>query len=294
MPPTWNIGGGVSDTVSASNDHTGTCRHAAARLRCVVSTPLGTPVVPDVYIWSTGSSASPLAPGSTGSVSASHVSYSSPTATTRTSCVTPAATSAATSMNSGPATSTGAPASVMIAVSSGAASRQFNGTATAPILAAAASNSTTSGALRSRCATRDPGPAPAASSAWESRLERSSSCAYVTVRARCRTAGCEGRAAAIEHTTSATRSVSRSIIQEPPRDRQVDGADVARDAGERRRDRADRLHTHRLGKVQLGIRRHPDSRLASVEDLLGTSPRGERRPADDADQTVDFHVRVLR
>src|SRR3954452_7705088 len=128
MPPTWNIGSGVSDTVSASNDHTGTCRHAAARLRWVVSTPLGTPVVPDVYICRTGSSASPRAPGSTGDAAASHASYSSPTVTTRRSCGTPAATSTATSTNSGPANNTGAAASVTIADSSRAASRQFSGT----------------------------------------------------------------------------------------------------------------------------------------------------------------------
>ena len=126
---------GVSDTESASNDHTGTRRHAAARLRWVVSTPFGTPVVPDVYICRTGSSASPRAPGSTGAAAASHASYSSPTATTRRSRGTAAATSRATSTNSGPATSMGALASVTTVVSSGAASRQFSGTATAPSFA---------------------------------------------------------------------------------------------------------------------------------------------------------------
>ena len=116
-------------------------------------------------------------PGSTGAAAASHASYSSPTATTAGPAARRRRPRRATSRNSGPASSTGAPASVTIAVSSGAASRQFSGTATAPILAAAASSSTTSGALRSRCATREPGPAPAASRAWASRLERSSSCA---------------------------------------------------------------------------------------------------------------------
>ena len=90
-------------------------------------------------------------------------------------CGTSAATAAATSANAGPAIISGAPASVAIAVSSGAASRQFSGTATAPIFAAAARSSTTSGALRSRWATREPGPAPAASITWASRFERSSS-----------------------------------------------------------------------------------------------------------------------
>src|SRR4051794_10720987 len=170
IPPTWNIGNGVSDTDSASNDHTGTLRVAAARLRCVVSTPFGTPVVPDVYICSTGSSASPRPPGSIAGCDASHASYSAPTATTRNDGDRPEATST----KSGPASSTGAPASVTIAVSSGAARRQFKGTATAPIFAQAASSSTTSGALRSRWATRDPAPAPAASRACASRFERSS------------------------------------------------------------------------------------------------------------------------
>ena len=172
IPPTWNIGSGVSDTESESNDHTGTFRVAAARLRWVVSTPFGTPVVPDVYICRTGSSASPRPPGSSAGYDASHASYSSPTATTRNGPI-----SRATSRKSGPASTTGAPASATIAVSSGAASRQFSGTATAPIFAHAASSSTTSGALRSRCATRDPAPAPAASKAWASRFERSSSAA---------------------------------------------------------------------------------------------------------------------
>ena len=45
-----------------------------------------------------------------------------------------------------------------MAVSSGVARRQFSGTATAPILLTATSSSTTSGALRSRCAIREPGP----------------------------------------------------------------------------------------------------------------------------------------
>ena len=157
MPPTWNIGSGVRLTDSASNRQAGTLSVAAARLRCVVRTPFGAPVVPEVYICTTGSPASPLPPGSTASAEASRASYSAPTPTTSSRCGTPAATSAATSANAGPAISSGAPASATIAVSSGTASRQLSGTATAPILAAATNSSTTSGALRSRCATRAPG-----------------------------------------------------------------------------------------------------------------------------------------
>ena len=177
MPPTWNIGSGVSDTESASNDHTGTCRHAAARLRCVVSTPFG---------HARRARRVHLQNGVVGLAARARIDgrrCGQPRlvlVADRDDAQVPrhaAATSRATSTNSGPATSTGAPASVTTVVSSGAASRQFSGTATAPSFAQAANSSTTSGALRSRCATREPGPAPAASSAWASRFERSSSCA---------------------------------------------------------------------------------------------------------------------
>jgi hypothetical protein len=74
MPPMWNIGSGVRLTVSLSNAHSGELSAAAARLRCVVSTPFGTPVVPDVYIWSTVSPDSPRWPGSSAGYAASHSS----------------------------------------------------------------------------------------------------------------------------------------------------------------------------------------------------------------------------
>ena len=48
MPPMWNIGSGVRLTESASNSQYGDVSAAAARFRCVVSTPFGTPVVPEV------------------------------------------------------------------------------------------------------------------------------------------------------------------------------------------------------------------------------------------------------
>ena len=48
MPPMWNIGSGVSETVAASNCQRSDVSAHAARLRCVVRTPFGTPVVPDV------------------------------------------------------------------------------------------------------------------------------------------------------------------------------------------------------------------------------------------------------
>ena len=55
MPPMWNIGSGVRLTDSASNAPVRRrLSVAAARLRCVVSTPFGTPVVPDVYICTHG------------------------------------------------------------------------------------------------------------------------------------------------------------------------------------------------------------------------------------------------
>ena len=172
----WNIGSGVRLTDAASKRQTGTLSVAAARLRCVVSTPLGTPVVPDVYICTTGSRGLPAATRVRGLGGRQPRLVVLAHADDLERCGTPAATAAATSANAGPAINTGAPASATMAVSSGVARRQFSGTATAPILPAATSSSTTSGALRSRCAIRDPGPAPAASSPWASRFERSSSC----------------------------------------------------------------------------------------------------------------------
>jgi hypothetical protein len=82
IPPMWNIGSGVRLTDPASNPQCTDVRAVEARFRCVVSTPFGTPVVPDVYIWTITSSASPRPPGSTGSCAASQRSYSSPTTTT--------------------------------------------------------------------------------------------------------------------------------------------------------------------------------------------------------------------
>ena len=64
MPPMWNMGSGVRLTDRESNSHTSALRYAAARLRCVVSTPFGSPVVPDVYICTATSLAAPRWPGS--------------------------------------------------------------------------------------------------------------------------------------------------------------------------------------------------------------------------------------
>ena len=55
----WNIGSGVRLTESESNSHSSALRYAAARLRWVVRTPLGRPVVPDVYICTATSLGSP-------------------------------------------------------------------------------------------------------------------------------------------------------------------------------------------------------------------------------------------
>ena len=48
IPPMWNMGSGVTETVSESNCQYGDVSAAAARFRCVVRTPFGTPVVPEV------------------------------------------------------------------------------------------------------------------------------------------------------------------------------------------------------------------------------------------------------
>jgi hypothetical protein len=45
----WNMGSGVRLTESASNSQYGDVSAAAVRFLCVVRTPLGRPVVPDVY-----------------------------------------------------------------------------------------------------------------------------------------------------------------------------------------------------------------------------------------------------
>ena len=78
IPPMWNMGSAVRLTLSASKAHSGDVSAAAARLPCVVRTPLGTPVVPEVYIWTTVSFEAPRAPGSTASCPASHASYAGP------------------------------------------------------------------------------------------------------------------------------------------------------------------------------------------------------------------------
>ena len=111
----------------------------------MVSTPLGTPVVPDVYICTITSAASPRPPGSRGSCASIQRSYSSPTTISA-----GGRTCSATSRKAGPAISTGASESARTAASSGTASRQLSGTSTAPILLAANSSSTTSGDERSR------------------------------------------------------------------------------------------------------------------------------------------------
>src|SRR3954451_11491935 len=129
IPPTWNIGSGVMLTVAASNAQSGDEAAAAARLRWVVRTPFGTPVVPDVYICNTASRASPRTPGSIGSCAASSSSYVEPVGTTG---VPVGATSAASEVYVPPATTARGRESASTAANSGAASRQLSGTATAP------------------------------------------------------------------------------------------------------------------------------------------------------------------
>ena len=102
MPPMWNMGSGVRLTVSPSKPHSGEESTAAERLRCVVSTPFGTPVVPDVYICRTVSPDAPRPPGSSGGCEASQRSYSAPIATTRRSCATAFASSPATAGDRAP------------------------------------------------------------------------------------------------------------------------------------------------------------------------------------------------
>ena len=71
IPPMWNIGSGVRLTDRSSNAQRSEVCAVTARLPCVVSTPFGTPVVPDVYIWTITSPGSPRPPGSRGSWAAS-------------------------------------------------------------------------------------------------------------------------------------------------------------------------------------------------------------------------------
>ena len=107
-PPTWNIGSGLRLTLSWPKDQRGDVSAAAARLRCVVRTPFGVPVVPDVYICRTGSALSPRPPGSTGCCAASQSSYCAPTNTTCARAAIASATSPATSAYRGPAMISGA------------------------------------------------------------------------------------------------------------------------------------------------------------------------------------------
>ena len=71
------MGSGVRLTDSRSNSQYGEVSAAAVRFRCVVSTPFGTPVVPDVYSCSTTSSRPPRPPGSMESCAARSASYPS-------------------------------------------------------------------------------------------------------------------------------------------------------------------------------------------------------------------------
>ena len=159
MPPMWNIGSGVRLTVSASKPHSGEESTAAERLRCVVSTPFGTPVVPDVYICSDGvARCSPRPPGSSAGCEASQRSYSSPTATTRRSCATASASSPATAGTPAPRAAAARRRPAGWRRARAGASRQFKGTATAPILRGREQQLHDLGGGAVRWATRAPAP----------------------------------------------------------------------------------------------------------------------------------------
>ena len=110
--------------------------------------------------------------------------------------------------NSDPTTITLAWASSMICNISGAASRQFTATPTAPSLATPNVTSKNSAPFFSMKATRSPKPTPAARNAWAARLERSSSSAKVMVLSPTTRAAASGRCAAWTRTMSATVLIS--------------------------------------------------------------------------------------
>ena len=96
----------------------------------------------------------------------------------------------------------------MICSISGAASRQFTATPTAPSLARPNITSKNSAPFFSMNATRSPKPTPAARNAWAARLERSSSSAKVIALSPTTRAMASGRCAACTRTISATFLIS--------------------------------------------------------------------------------------
>ena len=184
MPPMWNMGSGVRLTVSASKPHSGEESTAAERLRCVVSTPLGTPVVPDVYICSTVSSGcSPTARVIRQDATASQRSYSAPIATTRRSCATAPASSPATAAYARPREQQ---RRAGVLQDGGELGRAQPPVQAAPPPPRSWRPRTAAPRPRGRCdrggRRATPGPTPAASRACARRLERSSSSAKVSER----------------------------------------------------------------------------------------------------------------
>ena len=187
MPPTWNIGSGVRLTVSSSKPHTGDVQRRRREVAMRGQDALRhAGCARGVHLQHGVVRCSAPARVDRGDAMASQRLVVVADRDDVEVCGDGARDVAGDRRRTpGPASSSGAPASSRMAASSGGASRQFKGTATAPILAAANSSSTTSGAVRSRCATRVPGPTPAASRACARRLERSSSSAKVSARAPC-------------------------------------------------------------------------------------------------------------
>ena len=110
---------------------------------------MGTPVVPDVYIWTITS------PGGAAAARIARLVRRQPALVVLADDHQAPAGAAVDELAgdlpyAGPAIRSGACASASTAASSGGASRQLSGTSTAPILLAANSSSTTSGAERSR------------------------------------------------------------------------------------------------------------------------------------------------
>ena len=154
--------------------------HSTVRWLCI--TPLGSPVVPEVYMMNSRSSSAPAISGSLAGcapVQARVVLREArprvpPTCTqVRRSVLSPRRCSSATTGAKFSAySSTVAPESFRMNSSSSATSRQFSGTFTAPILATAKKVSMNSAPFISSSATRSPCLTPDARSAWATRLQR--------------------------------------------------------------------------------------------------------------------------
>ena len=190
----------------ASNTHSGEDSAAAARLRCVVRTPFGTPVVPDVYICSDrvagrpatawidrvlrGQQALVVRPGRLHHAHGAH------------RCA--ASSSATLDVRRRRRGARGAPESVETVASSGEVRRQLSGTVTAPILLAAEEQLHDHLGARSGPGARRASPAPTPAAA-----QRAAPAGSTARRARRRSAPARRAGGALRRAASGPARGSR-------------------------------------------------------------------------------------